>query len=65
MLNEFNDKNRNFGFSFHNSQLSAFELFYFHYREYKDGKTNIKPFLLIGLFSYKETENNKTKTKSY
>lgn len=57
MLNEFTDKNRNFGFSFHNSQLSAFELFYFHYREYKDSKTNIKPFLLIGLFSYKE--NNK------
>lgn len=48
ILSEFTDKNRNFGFSFHNCQRNAFNLFYDHYKEYRKLKTNIKPFLLIG-----------------
>ena len=48
ILFEFIDKNRNFGFSFHNCQSNAFNLFHNHYNEYKNLRTNIKPFLLIG-----------------
>jgi hypothetical protein len=48
LLKDFNDKNRNFGFSFHNKQINAFNLFYNHYIEYTNDRTNIKPFLLIG-----------------
>lgn len=48
ILSEFTNKNRNFGFSFHNYQPNAFNLFYDHYNEYKNNRTNIKPFLLIG-----------------
>ena len=48
ILSQFTDKNRNFGFSFHNYQRNAFNLFYDHYNEYKNNRTNIKPFLLIG-----------------
>jgi hypothetical protein len=48
ILSEFTNKNRNFGFSFHNYQPNAFNLFYDHYNEYKNNITNIKPFLLIG-----------------
>lgn len=48
ILSEFIDKNKTFGFSFHNYQKNAFNLFYHHYEEYKNNRTNIKPFLLIG-----------------
>ena len=47
MLDDFKIKNCNYGFSFHNKQKNAFKLFYKHYQEYKNNKTNIKPFLLV------------------
>jgi len=37
-----------FGFSFHNLRESAFNLFLEHYTKYLNGKTTIKPFLLVG-----------------
>ena len=45
---EFNDKKRKYGFSFHNKQKNAFNLFYKHYLLYKNGEISIKPFLLVG-----------------
>ena len=47
-LNTFSSKGSKFGFSFHNLQEHAFELFYQHYIEYKENRTTIKPFLLVG-----------------
>jgi hypothetical protein len=44
---DFSKKNRNFGFSFHNKQKNAFNLFYKHYIQYKSNETHIKPFLLV------------------
>jgi hypothetical protein len=47
IFNDFNNSNRKFGFSFHNKQKNAFELFNKHYTQYKNNKTHIKPFLLV------------------
>lgn len=47
IISDFIEKNRNFGFSFHNKQKNAFNLFYKHYIQYKSNKTHIKPFLLV------------------
>ena len=47
IISDFNEKNRNYGFSFHNNQKNAFNLFYNHYTQYKNNKTKIKPFLLV------------------
>jgi hypothetical protein len=47
IINDFNEKNRKYGFSFHNKQQNAFNLFYNHYIQYKNNITHIKPFLLI------------------
>ena len=47
IISDFNEKNRKFGFSFHNKQKNAFNLFYKHYIQYKNDKTNVKPFLLV------------------
>jgi superfamily II DNA or RNA helicase len=47
IINDFYERNRKFGFSFHNKQINAFNLFYKHYVEYINGETHIKPFLLI------------------
>lgn len=47
IISDFNEKHRHFGFSFHNKQKNAFNLFYKHYIQYKNNKTNIKPFLLV------------------
>uniref|UniRef100_A0A6C0HA75 Helicase ATP-binding domain-containing protein n=1 Tax=viral metagenome TaxID=1070528 RepID=A0A6C0HA75_9ZZZZ len=47
IINDFHDKNRKFGFSFHNKQINAFNLFYKHYLQYKNNQTYIKPFLLV------------------
>jgi len=47
IISDFNEKNRTFGFSFHNKQKNAFNLFYKHYIQYKNDKTHIKPFLLV------------------
>lgn len=47
IISDFIEKNKQFGFSFHNKQKNAFNLFYNHYKRYKKNKTNIKPFLLI------------------
>ena len=47
ILIDFKDKNRKYGFSFHNKQKNAFKLFNNHYIEYKNKRTEIKPFLLV------------------
>ena len=47
IISDFSEKNRTFGFSFHNKQKNAFNLFYKHYTQYKSDKTHIKPFLLV------------------
>ena len=47
IISDFIEKKRNFGFSFHNKQKNAFNLFYKHYIQYKNNKTYIKPFLLV------------------
>lgn len=47
IISDFNEKNKKFGFSFHNKQKNAFNLFYKHYTHYKHGKTHVKPFLLV------------------
>ena len=64
MLREFTDKNKNYGFSFHNSRANAFELFYFHYLEYTCGNTTIKPYLLIGDDFFSFTKKTSTKEDS-
>jgi len=46
-LKGFKEHNKKYGFSFHHSQENANSLFKLHYKYYKNGKTNIKPFLLI------------------
>lgn len=47
ILESFTENKKNWGFSFHNNQKNAFNLFYEHYSLYKNGDTEIKPFLLI------------------
>jgi hypothetical protein len=47
IISDFNKKNRKYGFSFHNKQKNAFNLFYKHYLQYKNNETQIKPFLLV------------------
>ena len=47
IISDFNEKKRTFGFSFHNKQKNAFNLFYKHYIKYKNDETHIKPFLLV------------------
>ena len=47
ILESFKNTEKNWGFSFHNNQKNAFNLFYEHYILYQEGKTKIKPFLLI------------------
>ena len=51
MLRHFVNNNKQFGFSFHHCQLSAFNLFYNHFCKYKSGETTIVPFLLVSDFS--------------
>lgn len=47
ILKHFKEKNRKYGFSFHNRDTNAYNLFDIHYQKFKQNKTNIKPFLLI------------------
>jgi len=47
IINDFIEYNRKFGFSFHNKQKNAFNLFYKHYIIFNNKITNIKPFLLV------------------
>ena len=49
ILNDFKEYNRNWGLSFHNNCMNAFNMFYKHYEYYKNGITDIKPYLLISL----------------
>lgn len=51
MLEHFKEYNKNWAFSFHHSQMSAFNIFSEHYNRFKNGITNIKPFLLVSDFS--------------
>ena len=48
IINDFTEKKCSYGFSFHNNQKNAFNLFYNHYKKYISEKTMIKPFLLVG-----------------
>ena len=47
MLDDFTEKNRTFGFSFHNDCIHAHEMFIKHVQLYNDKLTKIKPFLLV------------------
>jgi len=47
IINDFNERNRKYGFSLHNKQKNAFNLFYKHYIQYINNDTRIKPFLLV------------------
>lgn len=47
MFEHFKQHNKQWGFSFHHSQLNASSMFYEHYKRYKEGITTIKPFLLV------------------
>jgi superfamily II DNA or RNA helicase len=47
MFERYNKLNRQYGFSFHNIQINAINLFFKHYKMFISNKTNIKPFLLI------------------
>lgn len=47
VIKSFNELGKNYGFSFHNYQDNAYNLFKHHYILYIENKTNIKPFLLI------------------
>lgn len=59
ILDNFIENNRKFGFSFHNRDDNAFNLFYKHYQLYNDNKTDIMPYILIN--SCGLNENNKKK----
>jgi superfamily II DNA or RNA helicase len=48
IFQDFKKENRKWGFSFHSKQTHAFSLFYYHFQEYIQGKTDIKPYILIG-----------------
>jgi superfamily II DNA or RNA helicase len=60
IIDDFNDNKKNFGFSFHNKQQNAFNLFYNHYTKYTNKETNIKPFLLVS-DNFTETREPKIK----
>ena len=47
VLDTFKTHNKTWGFSFHNKDKNAFNLFNEHYKLYSNNKTSIKPFLLI------------------
>ncbi len=47
LLEDFKEKKRNFGFSFHNNCKNAYVLFIKHVKEYNKQLTDIKPFLLV------------------
>jgi superfamily II DNA or RNA helicase len=48
MLKSFCDLKRQHGFSFHNEQENAFQMFYKHYNMYVANETPIRPYLLVG-----------------
>ena len=47
IIKDFTEYKRSWGLSFHNKCLNAFHIFLKHYEVYKNGETQIKPFLLI------------------
>ncbi len=60
IFNTFNkfEKERKLGFSFHNTCNSAYLSYLNHLKDYKEGKIDIKPYLLINEeFIKKEKEN--------
>ena len=58
ILKHFKDKKRNYGFSFHNRDSNAFNLFNCHLNKYNNKETKIKPFLLIDYSNLKSELNN-------
>ena len=48
IFEDFKREKRKWGFSFHSKQTYAFSLFYYHFQEYYNKKTDIRPFILIG-----------------
>ena len=59
ILDSFENNDRSFGFCFHSRIDNAFSLFINHYELYNNGKTNIKPFLLINNINDLNTSNQK------
>ena len=57
ILKHFKENKRKYGFSFHNRDRNAFNLFKSHYEEYVRGKIDIKPFLLIDYSNLKSELN--------
>ena len=47
IIKDFREYKRSWGLSFHNKCLNAFHIFLKHHEVYKQGETQIKPFLLI------------------
>ena len=52
IIEYFKNQSRNWGFSFHSTQISAFSLFYDHVLKFMKGNTVIKPYLLVGIDFY-------------
>lgn len=47
ILNHFQINNKKWGFSFHNLDINAYNLFMLHYKKFINNETKVKPFLLI------------------
>jgi len=66
LLDDFKEKNRIFGFSFHNNCIHAYSLFKKHVKEYNDHLTDIKPFLLVSeKFNRAELDYHYTDIKTF
>jgi superfamily II DNA or RNA helicase len=61
ILDTFREKKRKWGFSFHNRDNNAFDLFYLHYDKYMKKKTDIKPYLLINNDGLNDSNKKKLK----
>jgi hypothetical protein len=66
LLEDFKEKKRSFGFSFHNNCIHAYSLFKKHVKEYNEHLTDIKPFLLVSeKFNRAELEYAYTDIKTF
>ena len=66
LLEDFKEKKRTFGFSFHNNCIHAYTLFKKHVKEYNEQLTDIKPFLLVSeKFNRAELDYDYTDIKTF
>lgn len=66
LLEDFKEKKRRFGFSFHNNCIHAYSLFKKHVKEYNEHLTDIKPFLLVSeKFKRAELDYDYTNIKTF